>query len=501
MKRYSTSLLFCLALLSIKCTPQEKELIADPDDWVGKLEKELKTPDFKKDTFDINDYGAVPADLAQNTEAFKKAIEACTENGGGVVLVSSGTWLVGPIHLQSGVNLHLAKGATLSFSRRHEDYLPMVLIQRGGFYCYNYSPPIYANNCNNVGITGEGTLDGNGQVWWPWKKSQPGMATLFKMGKAGIPVEERRFGTPEHGVRPPFVQFIKCTNIYIDGPTFVNGPSWNIHPVHCTNIIIKNITVQSHGPNNDGIDPDMCKNVLIENCVLDVGDDNIAIKSGRDEEAWRIGVPSENIIIRNCHSKRGHGGFVIGSEMSAGVRNVLVENCRFQGTKRGIRLKTRLGRGGYVENITVRDISMENIIHEAIVLNMQYDGEVIERDIKYSENEAIAKSVPFFKNITIEGVQCQKAGVAIKLLGLGDQTLSGVNISDVAIKAKTGIIIDRSHNISLNRLKLDIEEDIKVNLSNVREVKITSENLLETDMDAWLRIDSSADVEINNRKF
>ncbi len=281
-------------------------------EWKIKLESELKAPVFKPDTFNILDFGARSGDLKKNNSAFQKAITACAENGGGVVLVPTGIWHSGPIHFKSKVNLHLAEGAEISFSKEFADYLPVVLIQRGGYYCYNYSPPVYAKDCKNIAITGKGILNGNGQVWWPWKKNQPGMLELFKMGKARVPVEERVFGTPEQGVRPPFVQFIRCENVLVEGVTLLNGPSWNLHPVQSKNLIIRGITIEAHGPNNDGIDPDGCENVLIENCSLDVGDDNIALKSGRDEEAWEIGSTCRNVIVRNCISLRGHGGFVIG---------------------------------------------------------------------------------------------------------------------------------------------------------------------------------------------
>ncbi|MGK7395050.1 MAG: glycoside hydrolase family 28 protein, partial [Candidatus Cyclobacteriaceae bacterium M3_2C_046] len=383
-------------------------------EWKERLESDLKAPVFKPDTFNILHFGAKPGDLKINNSAFQKAITACAENGGGVVLVPAGKWLSGPIHFKSNVNLHLAEGAEISFSKKFDDYLPVVLIQRGGYYCYNYSPPVYARDCQNIAITGKGTLNGNGQVWWPWKKNQPGMVELFKMGKARVPVEERVFGTPEDGVRPPFVQFIRCENVLVEDVTLLNGPSWNLHPVQSKNIIIRGITIEAHGPNNDGIDPDGCENVLIENCTLNVGDDNIALKSGRDEEAWEIGTTCRNVIVRNCTSLRGHGGFVIGSEMSAGVENVWVENCRFENTDRGIRIKTRYGRGGFVRNVNIQNIQMTNIEKEAIVINMKYDGEPIEKNIKFSQSD---KAMPMISDISISNVQCEGAEHAIRLIG------------------------------------------------------------------------------------
>ena len=249
----------------ISCNHAEKS--GNNDDYIRSIIPfdfpDFQPPVFNNQDFDIREYGAQANNSAfLNTGAIKKAIAACNQAGGGIVLVPSGIWYTGPIHLQSNVNLHLEEGAELRFSKNFEDYLPVVLIQRGGFFCYNYSPPIYARNGENIAITGSGILNGQGQAWWPWKKKQPGMVQLFEMGKSRVPVEERVFGTEEAGIRPPFIQFLECKNIYLQGVTVIDGPSWNVHPVFCENIIIREIKVIAHGPNNDGINPDGCKNWL-----------------------------------------------------------------------------------------------------------------------------------------------------------------------------------------------------------------------------------------------
>jgi polygalacturonase len=386
MKGITVTILSISIFLIISCKYAEKP-DNNPDDIHSTIPfdfPDLQPLVFNNQIFDIRDYGAQPNDSAfMNTDEIKKAITACNHAGGGKVLVSSGIWHTGPIHLQSNVNLHLEQGAELRFSKNFEDYLPVVLIQRGGFFCYNYSPPIYARNCENIAITGTGILNGQGQAWWPWKQRQPGMVQLFEMGKKRVPVEQRVFGTVEAGVRPPFIQFLECKNVYLQGVTVIDGPSWNVHPVWCENIIIREIKVIAHGPNNDGINPDGCKNVLIENCYVDAGDDALTMKSGRDEEAWEIGRPLENVVIRRCTVKKGNGGFVIGTEMSAGVRNILVEDCHFDGTSRGLRFKSRIGRGGIVENIWIRNITMKNIWNEAIIFNLLYDAEPIEKNMNY----------------------------------------------------------------------------------------------------------------------
>ncbi|MBU1822375.1 MAG: glycoside hydrolase family 28 protein [Bacteroidetes bacterium] len=435
-----------------------------------------QAPAFPDRGFDIRDYGAkaqVPI-----TDAVRQAIEACHRAGGGRVLVPQGTWLSGPIHLKSNVNLHLEKGAEVQFSQRFADYLPVVLIQRGGYFCYNYSPMIYAKDCENIAVTGEGTLNGQGQVWWPWKKHQPGMEELFRMGKSGVPIGQRVFGTEAAGVRSPFVQFQECKNILLEGVTLLDGPSWNVHPVFCENLIIRNIKIKAHGPNNDGIDPDGCKNVLIEDCIIDVGDDNICLKSGRDEEAWRLGRPCENVVVRRCRTLAGHGGFVIGSEMSAGVRNVLVEDCHFAGTDRGLRFKSRVGRGGVVENIWLRNISMDTIRNEAIVFDLLYDSEPIERAIQYSEQATDLAHAPVFRNIHMENIRCQSAQTALSLRGLpGGSYLTDLTFKNLDIKAKKGAICSQVSNLSFAQSSIVPQAGPVFRLENCQEVHFKEEIL------------------------
>ena len=417
---------------------------------------ELSPPEFPDQIFDIVKFGAVGDGKTKNTEAFKKAIARCVEDGGGRVLVPAGEWLTGPIHLRSKVNLHLEKGATIRFSRDYADYLPVVFIQRGGVRCFNYSPPIYAKDAEDIAITGEGVIDGQGDAWWPWKKKQPGMSKLFEQGAAGVPVEQRIFGTEEDGVRPPFVHPIDCRNVLIEGVTFKDGPSWNLHPVWCENVIIRNVRIEAHGPNNDGIDPDGCRNVLIENCAIDVGDDNICLKSGRDQDAWTVGKPCENVVIRNCRTLSGHGGVTIGSEMSAGVRNVFVTDCEFDGTDRGIRLKTRPGRGGVVENVWIRNITMRNIRMEAIRINMNYDGEPIEKEMNYGERKVLSRDIPVFRKIFIENVKCESARRAFQFFGLPQSPIQTVELKNIDITAAGEGTIDFVEGVKLKNFSVKI---------------------------------------------
>jgi polygalacturonase len=462
---------------------------------------DIQPPVFAEKIFDIRKYGAVAGGEQLNTDVIRQAITECNLSGGGKVVVPSGVWLTGAIHLKNNVNLHLEEGAELRFSKDYDDYLPIVLIQRGGWFCYNYSPFIYANQCENIAVTGTGTLNGQGSVWWPWTKNQPGMTQLREMAEAGTPIEERRFGKKEDGVRPPFIQFIDCENVYLQGVTVVDGPSWNIHPVACTNVIIRGIKISAQGPNNDGIDPDACKNVLIEDCYIDVGDDNICLKSGRIEETMKKTGACENIVVRNCRTGRGHGGFVIGSEMSGDVRNVFVENCIFSGTDKGLRFKTQRGRGGVVENIYINNIRMENIAREAIFFDTYYWV----KPLKEGESEIIPEisaGTPEFRNFQIKNIICNGARTAIFIRGLPEMPVNGVSIENVTIEAGKGIEIINARNISLNHLKLDIKSaDPLIYIKNSSYIGINIRDYVNTaDMFLTLDGDKCSDIEIKNIK-
>ena len=417
-------------------------------------------PSFPDRVFSVADFGARAGGDHNNTAAMAAAIQACAAAGGGRVHVPAGVWLTGPIHLKSNVNLHVAEGAELRFSQRFDDYLPVVYMQRGGVRCYNYSPLIYARGCVNIAITGTGILNGQGQVWWPWKNRQPGMTRLFEAPAKGIPVEQRVFGTEADGVRPPFIQPIDCRNVLIEGVTLVSGPSWNIHPVTCENVTVRKVSVVTRGPNNDGIDPDCCRNVLIEDCYLDTGDDCICLKAGRNEDAWEVGKPLENVLICRCRTKRGHGGVVIGSEMSAGVRNVFVHDCRFAGTQRGIRIKSLPGRGGFVENVFFQDITMEEISGEAIRLNLRYP------------DARAGGALPRFRGIHIGNVTCEKAKVAVEMLGLPECPIEEVTLSDVRIAAAAGFRGEYVHRLRLTRFDVQPARGPVLRFVDSRDVTI-----------------------------
>ena len=330
----------------------------EPDPWQATeaILERISKPEFRDVNYPVSDFGAIPGDDGDDLPAFTEAIAKCNAEGGGRVLVSEGKYfLKGPIHLLSNVNLAFEEGAEVAFSNDPTDFLPVVFTRWEGAELYNFSPLVYAYEQENIAVTGPGLLDGmaDDTHWWPWKggqwqsgdgPNQGGSSSrdrLIEYNRSQVPVKERVFGDGSH-LRPNFVQPYKCKNVYIEGITLTNSPMWVVHPVLCENVIVENITVDSHGPNNDGCNPESCKDVLIQNCNFDTGDDCIALKSGRNQDGRRIARPTENVIIRNCRMKDGHGGVVIGSEVSGGCRNIFAEDCEMDSPNldRAIRVKT-----------------------------------------------------------------------------------------------------------------------------------------------------------------
>lgn len=432
----------------------------------------VQPPTFPDRVFDVRAFGATGDGTGMNTQAFRKAVGACHGEGGGIVLIPAGTWQTGPIHLRSNVHLHLEAGAVLKFSRRFADYLPVVFTRWEGIECYNYSPLIYARNCENVAVTGEGTLDGQGEAWWHWKKLQQEAAkTLYDAESDGVPVEARVYGTEEAALRPQFLQAVQCSNVLVEGVTFVSGPMWTVHPVYCENVLIRGITVNSTGPNTDGLNPDSCRNVLVENCSFSTGDDCVAINSGMNEDGWRVGRPCENIVIRNCHMSEGHGAVAIGSGMSGGVRDVYVHDCHFTGSDQGIRLKSMRGRGGVVENVHFENIRMANLRREAIVLNMFYGS---------STAASRSDAAPAFRNIHVKNVTCEGAGVAVLLRGLPEQPIDGVILEDLHLNAVEGIRCQHVDDLTLNNVSGIVEKEPILSCSDVRGLNVTNMTLEST---------------------
>ncbi|MDQ8205371.1 glycoside hydrolase family 28 protein [Pelagicoccus sp. SDUM812003] len=389
----------------------------------------IQAPAFPDAVYDIREYGAKAGVKNDSSAAFAAAIEACNAAGGGKVLVPEGEFLTGPIHLLSNVNLHLEKGAVVKFSTDFSKYLPAVFTRWEGMECYNYSPLIYAFEQKNIAVTGEGTLDGQATLdnWLDWNvKSAPGGAKqipardrLTQMVADGVPVEERVFGEGDF-LRPNFLQPYRCENVLIEGVKIINSPMWEIHPVLCRNVIVRGVTVISHGSNNDGCNPESSKDVLIEDCHFDTGDDCIAIKSGRNNDGRRVNVPSENIIIRNCKMVDGHGGVVIGSEISGGVRNVFVENCEMSSPNldRALRIKTNSIRGGLIENIFVRDVQVGVVKDSVIKVNFLYE-----------EGDA-GDFAPVVRNIVVRRLVSRESKYAMFIKGYEHTPITDLHLID-----------------------------------------------------------------------
>lgn len=356
------------------------------DDWAPaeRILARIRAPRFPARQFDIRHYGADAHDLRRTSAAITAAIAACAASGGGRVEIPAGVWPTAGIRLKSGVELHVAKGATLRFSTDPTDYLPLVLTRFEGVECMNYAPLIYAYEAHDIAVTGAGTLDGQADWhnWWNWiSRSDKAIASgrqdaeqrLAQMAQDNTPVEQRAMG-PGAYLRPSFIQPYRCRDVLIEGITVTGSPMWQLHPVLSTNVTIRGVTMYSLGPNNDGCDPESCRDVLIERCDFTTGDDCIAIKSGRNFDGRRVNVPSENIVIRNCRMRDGHGGVTIGSEASGGVRNVYVRDCHMGGTDliRALRLKTNSYRGGYIENILFRDVQVDQVREGVLEISLLY---------------------------------------------------------------------------------------------------------------------------------
>jgi polygalacturonase len=399
---------------------------ADPWDRLPGILAGLRAPAFPERDFRVTDYGARPDGSSDASAAFARAIAACSRAGGGRVLVPPGRYLSGPIHLKSRVNLHLAEGATIAFSRDPAAYLPVVLTRWEGVELMGLSPLVYALEQHDVAITGKGVLDGQAdeQHWWPWKggahpqSQKPDRDRLFAQAEAGAPVAERVYGAG-HYLRPQFIQPYRCTNVLIEGVTITNAPMWVIHPVLSRNVIVRGVRVVSHGPNNDGCDPESSADVLIEDTLFDTGDDCIAIKSGRNADGRRVAVACERVVVRGCRMRAGHGGVTVGSEVSGSVRDVFVERCEMSSPQleRGIRVKTNAVRGGTVENLFVRDVQIGET------------GSAIDVDMQYEEGAA-GPFTPVVRNVRVERMQVGKAQRALSIRGLEQAPVEDVSVSD-----------------------------------------------------------------------
>jgi len=430
--------------------------------------RSVRAPTFPDRVFDITHFGA-KAGAALNTKAIADAIAACSKAGGGRVLVPAGRYITGAIHLLSNVDLHVSDGATLLFDTDPASY-PMVFTRWEGMELMNYSPLIYARKQKNIAITGSGTLDGQGSEknWWAWKGPwggatehgwKEGMADqrkarnlLFQMAEDRVPVEKRVFGAGSL-LRPPFIQPYDCENVLIEGVRVRNSPFWNIHPVLCRNVTLRGVDVAGLGPNNDGVDPESVDHMLIEDCSFNTGDDCIAVNSGRNADGRRLATPSQNIVIRNCRMQEGHGGVVVGSQISGGARWVFAENCHMDSPNLwyAIRFKNNALRGGLLENFYYRDIDVGQVGRAAITCDFNY------------EEGANGAFTPQLRNVVVERLRVKKAVRVLDSQGLPQAPVNDITLRDCVFDGVTQpSIVKFTNSVTL--------QGVRVNGATVREI-------------------------------
>lgn len=448
-------------------------------------------PNFRRDTFNILNYGAIADGLTLNSTAINSTITACVKNGGGTVLIPKGSFVTGPIILKSNINLHLNKGALVIFTSDFNQY-PLVKSSFEGVDAARCESPVMAEDLENIAITGEGIMNGNGQYWRPlkrdkvseteWKNQQlyyggvlsDDKKTWYSSEGALKGSKNNTIGKLADGktiqdyedikdfLRPNMIRVFNCRNVLLEGITFENSPAWTTHINYSEHITIRHLTVKnpSYGTNTDGLDLDGSKNVWVENSSFDTGDDGICIKSGRDEEGRKRGISTEDVIVKNCTVYHAHGGFVVGSEMSGGVRNMYVTNCDFIGTDIGLRFKTTRGRGGIVENIYVSDINMKDIAAEAVLFDMYYmakDPVVLvgeKREPPKIEIKPVDETTPIFRNFHLHNITCNGAAKGILIRGIPEMHVRNIFLDNVVLQAIEGIDIEEASNITISNITM-----------------------------------------------
>lgn len=403
--------------------------------------------------YDVTKYGAKKDSSAKATAAIKKAIDAAVKAGGGTVYFPAGKYLTGPIHLKSNITILIDAGAELHFSDNFDDYLPMVQSRYEGVDVFSFSPLFYAYGAENIAITGRGKINGHGKKWWDYALTFPKdqlprnkWQKIFDSLNKNILLPDDPRQMKIGFLRPPFIQPLYCKNVLIEGITITNSPFWTVTPEFCENVTIKGLTIDNpKSPNTDGINPSSCRYVHISDCHISVGDDCITIKSGKDLPGRTKATPAENYTITNCTMLSGHGGVVIGSEMSGDVKKIVISNCVFDGTDRGIRIKTTRGRGGVVEDIRVDNIVMKNIKQQAIVLDMQYTK---------AAAEPLSERTPQFRNIRFSNITAYTKQ-AMYINGLDEMPVSEISLNDIVFEAETGIVIKNAQDIQLHNVRVN----------------------------------------------
>ena len=471
--------------------------------------EQVKRPQIPVREVDIRDFGGIGDGVTLNSEAFAKAIDALTEAGGGRLVVPTGVWLSGPITLKDNIDLHIRPDAVLLFSTDRDLY-PIVETVFEGLDTKRCISPINAVGAKNIAITGGGTIDGNGDSWRQVKKSKMAPSQWKELLRSGGFTNEKgdlwypdsssfygavvsdAFNVPQGlttdeqwnkvktYLRPVMISLKDCENVLLEDCLFQNSPCWNIHPLMCRNVITNNVTVRNpwYSQNGDGLDVDSCENVLVVNSSFDVGDDAICIKSGKDEDGRRRARPCRNLIVHNCIVFHGHGGFVVGSEMSGGVENIKVSDCRFLGTDVGLRFKSCRGRGGVVKNIHIEDIVMMNIPTEPLLFDLHYGGKsAVEAaaegaspfDVEFVEAD---ETTPQFRDIFIRDIVCSGAARAMYFNGIPEKNIENIVVENCEIVSEKGADLRYSTGVILKDVKITQSEGEGFSIANCRDVVI-----------------------------
>ena len=439
----------------------------------------------------LDQFGAKGDGSSLCTKAFEQAIATLARKGGGHLDVPQGVWLTGPIRLRSNIDLHLEKGAVIQFAA-DESLYPIIETSFEGLDTRRCQSPLSARDAQNISITGEGVIDGNGQYWRPVKRAKVTESHWKRLVESGGVVTKKDYWVPSEGyakgeatadmnvakaeteeqwqairrfLRPVMVSLVGCRNVLLQGVIFQNSPAWNLHPLMCENIIIDQVLVRNpaYAQNGDALDLESCRNALIVNSQFDAGDDGICIKSGKDDDGRRRGRPCENVVVSGCTVFAGHGGFVVGSEMSGGVRNILVSSCQFLGTDVGLRFKSTRGRGGIVENIFIRNISMTGIKTDAITFNMYYGGKSVAEMLADGDNPdnatkmPVNEKTPIFRNIDIQDIVCTEAGRAMEFNGLPEMPITGINLKNIRITAKKDATFTNVENVTKENVVVSVK--------------------------------------------
>jgi polygalacturonase len=507
-----SKLIVLLTALFVSCTQQtENPNVTGTIEFEG-LEFEMpaiSTPVIPDLTVSIVDFGAVSGGSVINTQAFTAAIDAVTQKGGGRVVIPAGIWLTGPIELKSKLELHAEAGAVIVFSN-DKDLYPLINTSFEGLDTWRCMSPITGIGLEDVAFTGKGVWDGSGDAWRfvkraklteeQWKKLVASGGIVSEKGTEWYPSEQymkaatgpadqnvrsdlktkEDFMTIRDFLRPVMLSIVNSKRVMLDGPTFQNSPAWCLHPLMIEDLIVRNVTVRNpwYSQNGDGLDVESCKNVLVENCSFDVGDDAICIKSGKDADGRKRGIPCENLVIRSNIVFHGHGGVTVGSEMSGGVKNMHVSNCTFIGTDVGLRFKSNRGRGGVVEGIYISDIQMKDIPTFAISFNLYYGGKSASEMLEAGgEPEAlqempVTEETPQFKDILISDIEVDGAMQAVQLQGLPEMNLENVKLNDMILSADKGIVITDAKNVRLKNIKLTTKNGKAVEITNSTDLEI-----------------------------